>query len=351
MAKGNTVNPEPSIESRTTRQFLVVAGLVFTVWLALQLRVLIVDIVVAITLASAIAPIAVLAEKKGVPRWVTVVLTYILVFVFYGTVVALLKGPIVEQGTALANNIPRYIDNANNWYTQLGEQFDFHPNLKVTDADFQRIGTTILNRTIDASFGMVGVLLNIVLILFLAAYFVSNSRKIWTGILSWVPTVHRAKVEGLIGPVGSRMGGYVRGQMLVSTAVAVFFAIGLSLIGVKYALVLGLVAGLMNLIPFVGSAITTVLAVVIAANDSILKAGLTLGLFALEQAVESHFIVPYLLGSQVELDPLIVLLAILVGGTLGGAVGALIAVPVAAALILIAQELYLKPMQASEQTT
>lgn len=330
------------------RQVLVVCTIAFGLWLSVQLRIILVDIVIAITLAAAMAPLAVRLEKKNVPRGATVLLTYLAIGAFYAIVGYLLWKPIKEQAQLLAENVPNYIASVNSLYENALLHFGMSDQFKLSPADFQNIGNAIFHRTLDVGAGVLGIMLNAVLVLFLTTYFVMNSHRIWDNLLKWVPPDHRSKAASLIGPVGNRMGGYVRGQALVSTAVATFFAIGFSLIGLKYALVLGLVAGVLNLVPFVGSMITTVFAVVIAANQSWLMAAMTVALFALEQTIESNFIVPVLLGSQVELDPLIVLLAILIGGTLGGAIGALIAVPITSALLLIAQELYLKPMQEQE---
>jgi predicted PurR-regulated permease PerM len=142
------------------------------------------------------------------------------------------------------------------------------------------------------------------------------------------------------------MGGYVRGQLLVSIAVGAFLAVGLTLIGVKYSLILGVLAGFLNLMPFVGSLLTASFSVLVAANQSLLTGALTLGLFGLEQWFESNLIVPQLLGKQVELHPVVVLFAILTGASLMGVLGALVAVPVASAALLLAEELYVKPMNA-----
>ncbi len=106
----------------------------------------------------------------------------------------------------------------------------------------------------------------------------------------------------------------------------------------------------MNLVPFIGSLLACVFAVVVAANQNIWLAGAVLCLFACEQWCESNFIVPYLLGRNVELHPLIVFLAILIGATLMGVPGALVAVPLASAIQFLAQEFYLKPLNAVDQT-
>ena len=145
----------------------------------------------------------------------------------------------------------------------------------------------------------------------------------------------------------------MRGQILVSLAVSSFLAVGLTLLGVQYSLVLGVLAGLLNLMPFVGSMLTAAFSILVASNQSLVLGALTLGLFALEQWFESNVIVPQLLGKQVELHPILVLFAILIGATLMGLPGALIAVPVTSAGIFLAQEFYLKPLnqQPAELTT
>lgn len=319
-------------------------------WLCLQLSSIIVDAIIAITLAAAILPLAAKAENRRVPRAATVLLTYLAVVLFYVVIGFALWNPISTEVRALRENLPAMQTKVSDLYMNAAERFDLPRDLTHNN-EVQQIAKTAAHRTMNVSLGLFGVVGNVILVLFFTSYFVINSSRITGAILAWVPVRHRARAESLMGPVANRMGGYVRGQALVSTAVGAFFAIGFTLIQLKYALVLGVLAGVLNLIPFVGSITATVLAIFVALTDAtnpMLRLILTVGLFAIEQTVESNFIVPFLLGSQVELDPLIVLVAILIGATLGGAVGALIAVPIASAVLLIAQELYLKPMQMRE---
>jgi predicted PurR-regulated permease PerM len=329
---------------------LVVVSIAFVLWLCLQLSSIIVDAIIAITLAAAIMPLAAKAESRRIPRAATVLLTYLTVVLFYTGIGWALWNPISTEVNALKQNFPAMQTKVEDWYFTTANRFGLPQDLTHNN-EVQQFAKAALHRTMNVSLGLMGVIGNVVLVLFLTSYFVINSKRMSAALLQWVPLRHRAKAEALMGPVANRMGGYVRGQALVSTAVGAFFAIGFSLIQLKYALVLGVLAGVLNLIPFVGSITATILAVFVALTDAynpLLRVVLTIGLFVVEQTIESNFIVPFLLGSQVELDPLIVLIAILIGATLGGAVGALIAVPIASALLLIAQELYLKPMHEQE---
>jgi predicted PurR-regulated permease PerM len=187
-----------------------------------------------------------------------------------------------------------------------------------------------------------------ILVLFLTAYFVVEAKVMWPQLLAWLPKEKAARAATLIRPLEARLGGYIRGQLLVCLAVSTFLTIGMSLLRVEHALVLGLLSGLLNLVPFVGSMTTALLAILVAFNQSPMLAGAVVLLFVFEQWVESNLIVPNLLGKQVELHPLVVLFAILIFASILGVAGALIAVPVATAGMFLAEEFYLRPMKNRE---
>ncbi|MFN8658376.1 MAG: AI-2E family transporter [Candidatus Obscuribacterales bacterium] len=367
-------NSDLSIEAKAIRVTLVVLTAALIVWLSYQLRIVIIDVLLAVIIAAAIAPVADKAEIKKIPRTATVAAVYIVVTLFYAGVGLALSKPLREQADLFKQHLPRYHQQVNDVYEQLKERSDEWANQyagvdlfedeapqpaasmqappepqpkprKLEPGKLQDVATRIARETLSITAGLFGALLNAVLVLFLAAYFVVEAKVIWNALLQWVPPDKRERARGLIDPLGYRMGGYVRGQVLVSTAVAAVFAVGFTVINLQYSFVLAIMAGLFNLIPFVGSMLITVLAVLIAANTGgpILIA-LTLVVFACEQFLESNFIVPHLLGKQVDMHPLLVLLAILVGGTLAGALGAIVAVPVTSALLYLAQEFYVKPI-------
>lgn len=345
MANQSIKTSEISVLWRTARITLVVFLVLLSLWLVHELRVLVVDVLLAVIIATAINPAANYLNKYRVPRIITVLLCYGLIVLVYFLIGLLLRGPIQEQSRLFMEHLPRYLDGATAAYNSILDAAGDKLALQMNPNELKVMGQQMLQKTLNLSFGVLGVVLNIVLILFLAAYFAAESKNIVDSLVRWVPPSKRARVDELLGPVGMRMGGYLRGQLLVASAVATFFAIGYTLIGLPYAIVLGLVAGVLNLIPFVGSTIATVLAVAIAINQSWTLAGLVLVVFAIEQVIESNLLVPHLLGKQVDLDPLVVLFAVLIGASLGGGVGALVAVPLTAAGMFLVEELYIKPME------
>lgn len=403
----------PSIEQRTARIMVVVLAAALLVWLSYQLRIVIIDALLAVIIAAAIAPVAERGEQHKIPRALTVLLVYVGVALFYTGVGFALAKPLREQADLFKQHIPQYRQQVGDAYETVRDRTDDFANKflgidmfdnapsplsapalatpsttqphnadsgdvdapaatsptrttviksetittktpagkpadkprKVEPGQIQDVATKIARETLAITAGLFGALLNAVLVLFLAGYFVVAAREIWSALLQWVPPPNRPRAEGLIAPLGYRMGGYVRGQLLVSTAVAAVFGVGFTVINLQYSFVLAILAGLFNLVPFVGSMIVTLLAILIAANTGgPVLVGLTIGVFAIEQFLESNFIVPHLLGKQVDLHPLLVLIAILVGGTLAGALGAIVAVPVASALLFLGQEFYVKPI-------
>lgn len=332
---------------------LVLVGTVLALWTLVQLKILLIALVFAITLASAIAPVAETLEKKKIPRMVTVVIVFLLVGVIYAFLGTALFPTLKEQALSLYQNLPNYADSITNTYNKLQATVgDTAPigNLTISSSEIKNILSKASAHAVHVTSDIATVAATSLLIMFLTAYFVMEADLIWPKLLEWLPSKKRARAASLIRPIESRLGGYIRGQLLVCVAVSLFLTTGLCLLKVDHALLLGALSGLLNLVPFVGSMITAVLALVVSFNQSPQLALLVLLLFALEQWVESNLIVPNLLGKQVELHPLIVLFAILIGATLLGVAGALIAVPMATVIVLLSQEFYLKPLKEKEAT-
>jgi predicted PurR-regulated permease PerM len=249
----------------------------------------------------------------------------------------------------LYEHFPNYVDKLGDGYNKAVAISGIHMSgspIKATD--LREMAPRVVTQTVGMTAGVLGALVNTVLVLFLTAYFVVAANDIWPKLLRWLPPKKRDTYAALIRPLGSRLGGYVRGQLLVAMSVAIFLGTGLTLIGVNYSLVLGMLAGLLNVVPYVGSFTTMAFALVVSSNQSLWIGALTLGLFMLEQWVESTFLVPQLLGRNVEVHPLLVLLGIFVGATLMGLPGALIAIPLISAALYLAEEFYLRPLNFTE---
>ena len=317
-------------------------ALVF-LWLAHELQTVIISAILALMLAAAMTPVAESWEKKKIPRMVTVLAIYFGVACLYLVLGTALVPAIREQGKMLIANIPTDIENLTNFYNHMlsfaGDKADL---VTLSPADAKEFGMKAFGRTIDMTTGIFGLMLNSVFVLFLAGYFVTQAKKLWKEMLRWIPGHYHGRVLSLVEPLQDRLGGYVRGQILVATAVAIFFIVGLSLLRVNYALTLGAVAGLLNIVPYVGSFAAACMAILVAFNQNPWLGFVVFGLFCVEQWLESNFMVPVLLGKQVELEPLAVLIAMIIGATLAGITGAIVAIPIVSIAIYLGEEFYVK---------
>lgn len=314
-----------------------------------ELRDLLISTILAITIASAISPIAEAAEKHKIPRIITVLFIYGVTGIIYVVFAANLIPAISEQAIKLSTNLPDYLAKVLDWVNHALALTGNAPlsSLKFDTENLQNLSIQGLQKTMNMTAGLFGLFLNGILIIFLSAYFVIEAKTIWPRLLMWIPESKRQRFAGLIVPLEHRMGGYIRGQLLVAIAVGIFFTIGFSLLQLRYGLLMGVLAGLLNLVPYVGSMIATITATLVAFNQDPKLAIIVIALYAIEQWIESTFIVPLLLGRQVSLHPLVVLFAILSGASLMGIPGALISVPLVSAGLLLAEEFYLKPNNTS----
>jgi predicted PurR-regulated permease PerM len=174
-------------------------------------------------------------------------------------------------------------------------------------------------------------------VLVIAAYIVMDAEDLGESFLALLPPRQRRIAGELAGPVMDRIGGYVRGQILVSGCVGVVLAVGLTILGVRYALLIGALAAVLNVVPFVGSLVAAVLGIISALNESPALAVGTAVLFWASNMLEGKILVPQLVGRATGLHPLAVMVVLLAGAHLAGLIGALVAVPLAAALWEIAK--------------
>ena len=182
------------------------------------------------------------------------------------------------------------------------------------------------------------VALDIVLAIFLSLYWVISAPGLKRFVLSlFPPNGPRERASEVLSAMGSSMGGYVRASVLDGIIVGVLTFIGLMLLGVRFAIVLALFAAVMELIPVIGPIVSAVPAVIIAYLDSPTKALIVLGFYVVLQQFESNVLMPNVMKNQTDVPQVLSLFAVFAGGTLAGILGALIAVPLAGALVVLTE--------------
>jgi predicted PurR-regulated permease PerM len=303
----------------------------------------------SLIIAAAIMPYARLGQRFRVPRGVTVLVIYIVVASVFTLMGRLLAPALSEQWHQFTDQLPRLIDNVKGWLGDLqgffGQWGVSAPSPKADNVQGLAGGLAgaLLGNAVRVTTGAVGVLFELLAVLVIAAYLVIDAHEIGHALLALVPPAHRPTAMRLAPAVLERVGGYVRGQIVSSFFVGVLIAIALSVIGVRYALLIGALAAVLNIVPFVGATVAAVLATLSALNDGLVLATVALVVMVACQTVEGKLLAPYFVGRATGLHALAVLLALLAGFHLAGLLGGLVAVPLLAGLWEITRTLYVDP--------
>ena len=320
-----------------------VVGVVAALWLIVHAWQIWVLAFISLIVAAAILPAARFGERYRVPRGATVLLVYVAVGAVLALMGRLLWPALVEQWGQFMEHLPRLFDNVRQWLGHLdvvlGRWGTALP--QPQPENLQGLGGALLANTLQVTAGVVGFVVGLLAIIVIAAYVVMDGEKIGHTLLRLVPPGYRTRVAALGPPVLDRIGGYVRGQIASSLGVGLVLTIGLAILGVRYALLIGALAAVLNVVPFVGSLVAAVLGILSALNESLGLAVGTALLFWGTNLLEAKVLAPQFVGRATGLHPLAVLLALLAGAHLGGLIGALVAVPFVAALWEVVRHLAL----------
>ena len=304
---------------------------------------------VALIIAAAILPAARAGERWHVPRGLVVLGVYVVAAGVFSLMGRLLWPALSEQWGQFMDQLPRLVENVRGWLGivdyWLGQ---WGASLPAPKADkVEGIAGILLGNAMRLTTGVVGAVFELLAVLVIAAYLVIDTREIGHTLLALLPREHRATATRLAPAVLNRIGGYVRGQIVSSFFVGVLIAVALALLGVKYALLIGALAAVLNVVPFVGATIATVLATLSALNDGVVRAGITLPVMVLCQSIEGKLLAPYFVGRATGLHALAVLVALLAGFQLGGLVGGLVAVPFLAGAWEVVRTLWVEPRRST----
>ena len=299
----------------------------------------------ALIIAAAILPAARVGERYRVPRGVTVLVVYLVVAGVFSLMGRLLAPALTEQWQQFMDQLPRLIDNVKGWLGDLQYFFGrWGAEMSAPKADnVQGLAGAVLGNALRVTTGAVGAMFELLAVLVVAAYLVIDAQEVGHTLLALLPTAHRPTATRLAPAVLNRIGGYVRGQIVSSIFVGILIAIALRVIGVQYALLIGALAAVLNIVPFVGATVAAVLATLSALNTSVVLAAVALAVMVVCQTVEGKLLAPYFVGRATGLHALAVLLALLAGFHLAGLIGGLVAVPLLAGLWEIVRTLWVEP--------
>ena len=323
-------------------------GLALTVaiaWALYLVRGALLLIYMAALVAIGLAPIAAAIERWRVPRangalprWVAILIIYLL---FLGALISLallVIPPLVTQARELWSAIPQMVSQGQQWLIDRG-LLSREVSFREAVAQSPVAGSDAVGTLVGAIWRFVGGIFGLVTILILAFYFLVDADNIVRGFVRLFPRGQRSRVEQTCRDISGKVSAWLGGQLLLASIIGGSAALGLFLMGVPYFYVLALIAGIGEMIPIVGPLLSAIPAVAVAFTVS---PALALGVavfFIVQQQFENHILVPKVMERQAGVSAVIVIVALLVGGSLLGIVGAILAVPTAAILQVLFEEL------------
>jgi predicted PurR-regulated permease PerM len=324
----------------TTRTALTVLAWLALAYLAVRLADVLLGATVALLLAAALAP-AVAFFQPRLGRPLAVVLTYALVLAVVALVGLVVVPTLVHQLEALVANLPVYVAKLHghsSWLRELDQRFNLLPDLEVLTRQLATRASAWLGAGLGWAGKAAGAVASAAAVLIASFYVLVDAPRLKQGFLGLWPPELRGRVEAMFDPVSAVLGRYFLGLLVTIGFLCCFLATALSVAGVPMALALTLLAGLLDVIPMVGSLIAAVPAVLIALTVSWQLALVTAGIYMVGNFLEGNVIAPQVNARSVNLAPALVLFALAVGIKLFGLVGAVIAVPILAAIHVVLQE-------------
>lgn len=318
---------------------------IFVAWFIVQIRSTLVLLLIGILFASAIEPLVNRLRRRGFSRGQSILLVYLGLLGVVALIVIAVAPPLVRQATNLFNDIPSILDDLEDQAKRSNSEFIQDQGLRAVNeardayVRIQENPPIEQDQALSFATSVGGGLFTIVTVLIVAFYWMSEKAIAKRLILGLFPIERRDRAHALWDEIESRIGGWTRGQLTLCLFIGVISAIAYRVIDLEFWLALGLFAGITEIIPFVGPVLGGTAAFLVAITDSWQKAVVVVVFAIVLQQVEGAFLVPRVMRNAVGMTPLTVILAVLIGGSVAGPLGAILAIPVGAACQVLVGEL------------
>jgi predicted PurR-regulated permease PerM len=295
----------------------------------------------AVLLAAAVTPAADALQRFRVPRGVTVLAVYVIGLAVLVGVVALIVPLVSDEVHALRGRLPRYNEELRGLVERVAgpEQAERFSNEHLIDTAFDQISAYAGRATgFAVSLSALAVRLIIVLVM---GYFMAVEADFAERVVTrFTPPPYRARAHRVLSRIGNRLGQWARAQLFLALYFGILFGVGLRLAGVPYAVTIGVIGAVIEIVPYLGGFTTLVLALLVAATKTPLLMVWVLVWYTVVVQTQAHIFAPVLMGHAVGMHPLVVVLALFMGVETLGIFGALLAVPIAVVLQVLLDEFY-----------
>lgn len=279
-------------------------------------------------------------HQQGLSRTIAIAFIYILFFVVTGF--AIYKGIplLVLQLKDLSTSLPQFMDTYRGWISELHEKTErFPPVIHDRFETGLKAMEDYISQAITGSLSLIKSLFNSIILFaivpFLVFYLLKDITEVKKAAWFLTPKKWRNFCQGLLKDIDKSLGNYIRGQFFVCTAIGLIAWISLWLVNMKYSLLLGMIIGMTNIIPYFGPLFAAIPTVILAATVSLKMVVIVLLIIFGLQFIEGNLLSPLIVGKSLHMHPVIIIFALLLGGEIGGVLGLVFAVPIIAVLKVI----------------
>lgn len=337
-----TVNEHIEVGTRIILRVVMIALLAYFLYL---IRDVVLIVFLAVLTAAALAPMVALLERHHLSRVSSVVIVYGVVFAFFLGLLAFLIPLLISEGREFGHNWPVYAERFNSVLSSLeaylgsiGIAFDRQSVLQSIGANISDSVQNVFSTTVSFFGGLITVLG----FFFLSLYLSLEEKGIEKFCLLFAPREYHAYARSIAERMQGKVSQWLFGQLLLMLIVFGMYFIGLSLLGVPYALATAFFGGLVEIIPYVGPVVAAVPAVILGLLISPGKGLAVLAFYVIAHQLEGHIIAPQVLKRSIGLSPVVIIIAILIGARLGGSLGILLSIPTVMMLSVFVEDILVR---------
>ena len=315
--------------------------------LFIRARSVLIIIGLALFVAVGLDPVVGWLVRHRIPRWAAVLGVIACAVSVVAAFLAAAIPPLASEATALAHQIPHYMHTLQDRNSQLGKlNVKYHIQQRLTTL-VTGGGGSLIGGVLGAGALVISTVSSILVVMVLSVYFLAGLPRIKVFAYQLVPHSRRPRVILIGDEILAKVGGYVLGNFITSVIAGLGTFFWLLAFGVPYPLLLGIFVAFLDLIPVIGSTVGGAIVSLVALTVSLPVALATLAFYIAYRLAEDYLIVPRIMGRTVEVPAIVSLVAVLIGGVLLGIVGALVAIPVAAAIRLLLHEIAIRRLDKS----
>lgn len=315
------------------------------------LAVIMLPLVISALLYYLLKPIVDFIERRGTSRVMAITIVFVIIAGLLVWGIANFFPMLNEQLTSFIKYLPSYVRSVDAQVSKLLRNdllASFRPQIEDAVTNFSQKAVDYAETFSKGAVTWAGnfasliarVTVAIIISPFIVFYLLRDSSKMQEAFVSYLPTKMRQPIHRILGDVNRQLAGYVQGQVTVAIIVGFMFSIMFTIIGLRYAVTFGIIAGFLNMIPYLGSFLATIPVFILALVEGPVMVVKVALVFIVEQTIEGRFVSPLVLGSKLSIHPITIMFILLTAGSMFGVWGVFLGIPVYASIKVVVKEIF-----------